>query len=89
MELKFMKVLKQDWESSRGSEHTSLSRDVGALDEMKCEVVSEDEDLMPVGDMQEITIPDNSAIAEMVEHNGTIFLNNDELHIVFDSPEYQ
>lgn len=84
-----MKVLKQDWTSPRGSERTSLSRDLDDLNKTKSEEVSEEEYLDPVGEPLEITIPDDSALAELVECDGTVFLNRNELDIVFNSPEYQ
>jgi len=84
-----MKVLKQDWESSSGFERTSISKNLDALNETKREIAIEEESLVPVGEPFEITIPENSDFVEMVEFNGTVFLNPDELRLVYDSPEYQ
>jgi hypothetical protein len=84
-----MKVLKQDWESSSGSERTSISKNLDALNVTKREIAIEEESLVPVGEPFEITIPENSDFVEMVECNGTVFLNPDELYLVYNSPELQ
>lgn len=84
-----MKVLVQNWETARRSERTSLSKDINELNQEKSVIAGEEEILMPVGEPVEITIPDDSVFAEMLESRGTVFLNSDELSIVYDSPEYQ
>lgn len=84
-----MKVLVQNWETARRSERTSLNKDINELNQEKSVIAGEEETLMPVGEPVEITIPDDSVFAEMLESRGTVFLNSDELSIVYDSPEYQ
>lgn len=83
-----MKVLVQNWETARRSERTLLSKDINELNQEKSVIAGEEETLMPVGEPVEITIPDDSVFAEMLESRGTVFLNSDELSIVYDSPEY-
>lgn len=84
-----MKVLVQNWETTRRFERTSLSKDLDTLNQEKSIIADAEETLRSVGEPVEITIPDNSVFAEMVESRGTIFLNYDELIIVYNSPEYQ
>ena len=84
-----MIVIKQDWWSGRSTERISLSRDIEALNEEKNSIAIEEESTLPQGDPQEITIPDDSAFVEMVKLRGTVFLNDNEFDIVYNSPEYQ
>lgn len=89
-----MKVLVQYWTVYVGQELISISKDQSQLDDMIVRIQREDAEndngktTDPDGDAKWITIPDDSFFAEMVESE-TIFLDVEEQHVVWNSPEYK
>ena len=90
-----MKVLHQTWELERGrTELNSISKDRASYEEavVGCANASEDRGsgpAHPTGELFEITIPDNSVFARMVESQGTVFLHADEMDEVWGAPEWE
>ncbi len=83
-----MKVLWQEW-TGKNAHRNSLSKNKSSLLRTIKEVGAMDEDdrVVPDGEPQEITIEDSSAMAELVTCEGTIFLEYDEMDIVWNAPE--
>lgn len=91
-----MKVLWQVWTHSNGVEINSISKDREQLDVTIAEIgpkpSCDDEDessisketAVPEGEAQEVDIPANSALAEVVLKN-TVFLHDDEMDPIYHS----
>lgn len=84
-----MKVLCQYWLLPTGEEVASLHKDQESLIKAIGELSQIEEPPEQNGDPEEITIPETSGCATVLDYNGSIFLTDDEMGLIWDSPEYQ
>ena len=81
-----MKVLVQAWVSPSSGSITSISKNRRQIRSALTRVKKEDPSVKLEGKPYGITIPDDSPFAGMVEDDA-VFLHQDEMGIIYDSPE--
>lgn len=76
-----MKVLFQQWIVMDHGSVVSISKDMAQYTKTVAELASKDEGEPEPGDPLEVSIPDDSVFAEMVEED-TVFLHRNEQDII-------
>ncbi len=90
-----MKVWRQDWTMFDGKQITSISKSREALKQTTKEASKAEKEKEGRGDWavvdgepEKITIPNDSFFADMARSWGTVFLNDNEMDVVYNAPEY-